>query len=92
MNSPHIGTASELCWFAMEMAKELESHQDEKKPLRYVDCNKVKTIVADEIRKRLDIIDKLDVENIDDLKEITKQYTHIGNYSLMGFVRGKYNV
>ncbi len=87
----HLGTASELCFFAMEMAKQLELHQDEKKPLRYVDFEKVRKLVIKEIRDRLELIENLP-DNYESMQMTALQFTHIGNYSLIGFLRARYNV
>ena len=88
----YLGSARELCWFAMEMAEQLEIHKNEKSSLREVDYDSVKKFVIKEIRTRLDEIEKLDGDTRIELEECNKQFTHISNYSLFGFLRGKYNV
>lgn len=88
----HLGTSSELMWFGMRMAEELENHIKEKTSLREVDCEEVKRLVIREIRLRLDKIEELNVEDTDDLQRIAKQCVHIANYSMMLFLRSKYNV
>ena len=84
----HLGTAHELIWFAMNMAEQLEIHQKEKKPLREVDYGKVRSLVIDEINRRIAIISDITTS----LDDINKQCVHIANYSMMLFLRGKYNV
>ena len=86
----HLGTASELCYFAMEMATQLEKHRDEKQPLRDVETSKVIEMMIKNIRARLDEIECLDPSSCRDL--ITKQCTHIANETMMMFLRVKYNV
>lgn len=88
MNKKHLGTSSELCWFAMQMAEELEKHQKEKLPLREVDYNHVENLVINEIRQRIDLISKSNLTK----EEKEKQCVHIANYSMMLFLRSKYNV
>ena len=84
----HLGTAHELTWFAMNMAEQLEAHQKEKTPLREVDYGKVRGLVIDEINRRIAIISDVTTS----LDDINKQCVHIANYSMMLFLRGKYNV
>ena len=88
----HLGTAKEICWFAMEMADELDRHQAEKPPLREVNFTEVKKLVIDEIRKRLDKIEKLPDEGYAEMMLCAKQFTHISNFSLIGFLKARYNV
>jgi len=85
--SEHLGTTTELIWFSMEMAKQLESHKEEKKSLRLWDYEEVEELVINEVKKRIKII-----EHSIDPNEIQKQSIHIANYAMMLYVKSKYNV
>ncbi|MEK6860430.1 MAG: hypothetical protein AABY07_00525 [Nanoarchaeota archaeon] len=84
----HLGTGSELNWFAMKMAEELENHIKEKISLRNVSFGEVRGLVISEVSRRMDIIKNLDTSQDD----IEKQCVHIANYIMMLFLRSKYNV
>ena len=83
----HLGTAQELCWFAMQMAKQLENHKKEKKPLREWDIDAVQDLVVDEISQRIKLILNTNSKEI-----MEKQSVHIANYAMMLFLRSKNNV
>lgn len=87
-DSQHLGNTKELCWFAMEMAEQLELHKDEKESLREWGFGDVRTLVITNLKKRIKIL-----EDIESSKEdLEKQAIHIGNYAMMLFLRSKYNV
>jgi len=83
-----LGNSVELCWFTLEMAKQLKKHKKEKTSLRDVSFGDVRTLTIREIQDRVKIF-----ANINSSKEdIEKQAVHIANYAMMLFLRSKYNV
>ncbi len=84
----HLGTAKELCWFALEMAEQLEIHKKEKTSLREESFGDVRTLVIREIQDRIKVFSDIDSSK----QDIEKQAVHIANYAMMLFLRSKYNV
>lgn len=88
MKNDYLGTAKEVCWFAMEMAEQLEAHKDEKSSLREKSFGDVRLIVIDEISRRIQKIASINSSK----EEMEKQAVHIGNFAMQLFLRSKYNV
>lgn len=84
----HLGDSVELCWFALEMAKQLKKHKKEKTSLREESFGDVRTIVIREIQDRVKVFADINSSK----EDIEKQAVHIANYAMMLFLRSKYNV
>ncbi len=84
----HLGNSVELCWFVLEMAKQLKKHKKEKTSLREESFGDVRTITIREIQDRVKVFADINSSK----EDIEKQAVHIANYAMMMFLRSKYNV
>ncbi len=97
----HLGTAEELMSFVAVMNKELKKHKDEKHSMRSWQFESVMLNNIPEIQKRIEKISKLNIRiknnlfgdsnNDEDKREITKQFIHIANFCMMGWLKSKEN-
>jgi len=98
----HLGTNEELTEFSIEMATQLNYHRDEKQSMRKWSFEQVMKNNIPEIQERINLISrnyqtildghiggvKIPPENIVLYKkEIIKQFVHIGNYAMMGWLK-----
>lgn len=87
MNQNTIPKSSDICWFAMKMAEEIQKNTYKKTSSNITREEDMKNFIINEIRRKLDIIEKLTVEDRDDIDKIIKQFTHIANHAMIGFIR-----
>ncbi len=96
----HLGTTDELISFMKSMNDQLQKHKNEKTSMRNYSFIQTMKNNIPEINKRIEQIkvltDKLnsfDEFNDDDRQnmysEINKQFTHIANYCLMGWLKSQ---
>ena len=92
----HLGNADELTSFKMAMKRQLMKHKKEKQSMRMWDFESVMLNNIPEIQKRIEKINKLNIRIKNDIfkdtivadkKKINKQFVHIANYCLMGFLK-----
>ena len=94
----HLGNDKELSLFISQMKKQLKKHEKEKQSMRTWSFESVMLNNIPEILDRIASISDLNVIIKNDLfnkktkeskKEINKQFVHIANYCLMGFLKSK---
>ena len=94
----HLGTNEELTEFSIEMATQLNIHREEKQSMREWDFESVMSNNVPQIRNRIEIIERnmmriksdwlySKADTISFHLEIKKQWVHIANYSMMGYLK-----
>lgn len=98
MSEKHLGTDDELISFMKEMKNQLIRHQNEKQSMRNWTYNEVMKNNIPEIKTRISDIDTIWKMNLDTVerqqkvireKVIAKQFVHIANYCMMGWLKSK---
>lgn len=80
----HLGNFQELLQYTLQMQIELDKHKKEKSSLRYLDKQYVNNFVLENIQKRSKNLTLQDLYFHKSL--IQKQFVHIGNYAMFGYV------
>lgn len=94
----HLGNTDELLSFMKSMNNELQKHKKEKFSMRDYTFWQTMMNNIPEIKKRItkinDLFNKIQIERdggeVEKMtNEINKQFIHIANYSLMGWLKSK---
>lgn len=99
----HLGTTSEMLEYLTAMNNELIKHKKEKSSMREWGFNQSMRHCINEMNKRTKEIKRCfeKVTSFDEFNEdtriqlyeiIIKQYVHIGNFSMMGYLKAKENI